>query len=81
MADGPASRARILVATRGNSLVYSPSDNSLYFVHTVIPAVRRLYQRDGGWFVGPETVEGLQLEQDYGLSLTTILKFFTLGFV
>ena len=56
LADGPASRAKILVATRGNSLVYSPSDKGLYFVHTMIPAVRRLYQKDGGWFV--ETVAG-----------------------
>jgi len=56
LADGPASRARILVATRGNSFVYSPADQSLYFVHTVIPAVRRLYQRDGRWWV--ETVAG-----------------------
>jgi len=56
LADGPACRAKILVDTRGNSLVYSRSDKSLYFVHTVIPAVRRLYQRDGGWFV--DTVAG-----------------------
>lgn len=56
LSDGPAYRAKILVATRGNSLVYSPSDASIYFIHTVIPAVRRLYQRDGGWLV--ETVAG-----------------------
>jgi hypothetical protein len=54
--DGPASRAKILVATRGNSLVYSPSDESLYFVHTMIPAVRRLYRKEGAWHV--ETVAG-----------------------
>jgi len=56
LSDGPACRAKILVATRGNSLVYSPSDESLYFIHTVVPAVRRLYQRDGRWLV--ETVAG-----------------------
>jgi len=56
LADGPASRARILVATRGNSFVYSPADDSLYFVHTVIPAVRRLFQRNGQWLV--ETLAG-----------------------
>lgn len=56
LADGPASRARILVATRGNSFVYSPSDASLYFVHAMIPAVRRLYRQDGRWLV--ETVAG-----------------------
>ncbi len=56
LANGPACRARILVATRGNSLVYSPSDQSLYFVHTVIPAVRRLHQQDGVWLV--ENVAG-----------------------
>jgi hypothetical protein len=56
LSDGPACRAGILVATRGNSLVYSRCDESLYFIHTTIPAVRRLYRGDGGWFV--ETVAG-----------------------
>lgn len=56
LSDGPACRAKILVATRGNSLVYSPGDESLYFVHSMIPAVRRLYQQEGRWFVA--TVAG-----------------------
>jgi len=56
LSDGPANLARILVATRGNSLVYSCRDKGLYFIHTMIPAVRRLHQREGGWFV--ETVAG-----------------------
>jgi len=56
LSDGPASRAKILVGTRGNSLVYSSSDESLYYIHTMIPAVRRLYQREGRWLV--ETIAG-----------------------
>ncbi len=60
LSDGPASRARILVGTRGNSLIYSPSDQSLYFVHTVVPAVRRLRKQKGQWLV--EAVAGNPLQ-------------------
>jgi len=56
LADVPAPRAKILVATRGNSLVYSAPDESLYFVHTMIPAVRRLFKKESAWFV--ETAAG-----------------------
>lgn len=56
LADGPAARARIAVDWRGGGLVWSNKDRSLYFVHPTIPAVRRLYSKDGQWFV--ESVAG-----------------------
>jgi hypothetical protein len=56
LADGPAWRARIAVGHRGAGLVYNKADASLYFVHPTIPAVRRLYQKSGRWFV--QTVAG-----------------------
>ncbi len=56
LADGPASRARIAVDWRGGGLAWSPKDASLYFAHAMVPAVRRLYQKDGQWLV--ESVAG-----------------------
>lgn len=56
LADGPAATAKIAVDWRGCALVWSKKDASLYFVHPAVPAVRRLYQKDGQWFV--ETVAG-----------------------
>lgn len=56
LADGPAARARIAVDWRGGGLAWSKKDNSLYFVHATVPAVRRLYRKDGQWFV--ETAAG-----------------------
>jgi hypothetical protein len=37
-------------------MAYSRTDDSLYFVHSSIPAVRRLFRKEGKWFV--ETVAG-----------------------
>jgi hypothetical protein len=56
LADGPARRAKIAVNHRGAGLVYNRADKSVYFVHPTIPAVRRLYRRDGQWYV--QTVAG-----------------------
>ena len=36
---------------RGGGLAWSKKDNSLYFAHATVPAVRRLYRKDGQWFV------------------------------
>jgi len=60
LADGPARAASVAIARRGSSLIYSKSDESLYFVASTVPAVRRLYQKDGEWFV--ETVAGSMTE-------------------
>ena len=51
LADGPAARAKIAVDWRGGGLAWSKKDNSLYFAHPMVPAVRRLYQKDGQWLV------------------------------
>jgi sugar lactone lactonase YvrE len=51
LADGPAAKARIAVDWRGGGLAWSRKSNSLYFVHAMVPAVRRLYQREGQWLV------------------------------
>ncbi len=60
LADGPASQARVLISRRGAALLYSPADDSIYFVHSSIPAVRRLFRKNGQWWV--ETVAGNPLE-------------------
>jgi hypothetical protein len=55
--DGPASRALIRVNTRtAPGLAYSKTDQSVYFFHSTIPCLRRLYQKDGHWMV--QTVAG-----------------------
>jgi hypothetical protein len=55
--DGPASRALIRVNTRtAPGLAYSKADQSVYFFHSTIPCLRRLYQKDGHWMV--QTVAG-----------------------
>jgi hypothetical protein len=48
LADGPASRALVRV----ESLRYSAAEQCIYFVHRTLPCVRRLYGKDGQWFVG-----------------------------
>ena len=56
LANGPAAKAKIAVDWRGGGLAWSQKDKSLYFVHSMVPAVRRLYPKDGHWFV--ENVAG-----------------------
>lgn len=56
LADGPAATAKIAVDWRGGGLAWSPRDRSLYFVHATVPAVRRLYEQGGQWFIA--TVAG-----------------------
>jgi hypothetical protein len=56
LADGPAAKARIAVDWRGGGLAWSKKDDSLYFVHATVPALRRLYRNGGQWFV--ETIAG-----------------------
>jgi hypothetical protein len=63
LADGPARRARIAVNHRGAGLVYNRADRGLYFVHPTIPAVRRLCQREGEWYV--ETVAGRPIKAGF----------------
>jgi sugar lactone lactonase YvrE len=59
--DGPASRALIRVNTRTSpGLAYSATDQSIYFCHSTIPCIRRLYQKDGQWLV--QTVAGSPTE-------------------
>jgi hypothetical protein len=36
---------------RAESLVYSASDKSIYFVHRTLPCIRRLFEKDGEWHV------------------------------
>jgi hypothetical protein len=55
--DGPAAKAKIAVDWRGGGLAWSQKDQSLYFAHATAPAVRRLYRKDGQWFV--ETAAGV----------------------
>ena len=56
LADGPGSRARIAVPNKGTGMMWSRADDCLYFAHPTIPALRRLYRKDGQWLV--ETVAG-----------------------
>lgn len=47
-------------AIQAESMVYSPADGGLYFVHRMIPCVRRLFKKDGAWRV--EVVAGSPTE-------------------
>lgn len=74
LADGPAPKAKIAVDWRGGGLAWSKKDNSLYFVHPTVPAVRRLYQKGGQWLVESAAGNPQKAGQDDGPAKTALFS-------
>lgn len=63
LGDCLAREAKIRIEMTTRAFAWSEADKSLYFAHRTIPAVRRIFERDGEWRV--EVVAGSTTEKGH----------------